>query len=140
MGGAVALETLKRYKEGPEVIGMILDSPLLDPYEVFLLSAKDMGLPLSEFLIKGAMLVGSWRTGINWAGLDQRKSAQDINIPVLLFAGVADTTIPIALVDDFASKLPNVEYQRLEGVEHVESWNYDPIQYESLVKTFLDKF
>lgn len=138
MGGAVALETFERYKDGPEVIGMILDSPLLDPYEVFLLGAKDMGLPLTDVLTKGAMLVGSWRAGIDWAGLDQRKISPDIKIPVLLFGGVADTTIPIALVDEFASSLANVEYHRLEGVEHVEPWNHDPVQYEVWVNQFLE--
>jgi pimeloyl-ACP methyl ester carboxylesterase len=140
MGASVALETFERYKEDPQVIGMILDSPLLDPYEVFLLGAKDAGLPLANVLTRGAMLVGSWRAGgINWAGLDQRKIAPDVKIPVLLFGATADTTIPIALVDEFASLLPDVEYHRLEGVEHVESWNHDPVQYETWVKEFLEK-
>ena len=139
MGGAVALEAFERYKEGPEVIGMILDSPLLDPYEVFLLGVKEMGLPLADVLTKGAMLVGSWRARVNWSSLDQRKIAQDIQIPVLLFGGVNDTTIPIALVDEFASLLPDGEYHRLEGVEHVEPWNYDPEQYEVWVQDFLEK-
>jgi uncharacterized protein len=139
MGGAVALETFEHYKDAPEVKAMILDSPLLDPYEVFLLGAKDTGLPLTGLLTKGAMMVGSWRSGIDWSGLDQRKMAQDISAPVLLFAGVADTTIPIALVDEFVSKLPDVEYHRLEGVEHVEPWNYNPQQYASIVEAFLEK-
>lgn len=139
MGGAVALETFERYKDGPEVIGMILDSPLLDPYEVFLLGAKGMNLPLASLLTRGAMQVASWRSGINWNNLDQRRTAKDVSIPVLLFAGSADTTIPIVLVDEFAALLPSVTYQRLEGVEHVEPWNHDPQQYEVLVRNFLSK-
>jgi uncharacterized protein len=138
MGGAVALETFEHYKDGPEVKALILDSPLLDPYEIFLLGAKDTGLPLTELLTRGAMMVGSWRAGIDWAGLDQRKIAQDVRVPVLLFGAADDTTIPIALVDAFASLLPDVAYHRLEGVEHVEAWNHDPVQYETWVKEFLE--
>jgi uncharacterized protein len=140
MGGAVSLETFTRYKEDPKVIAIILDSPLLDPYEVFLLGAKETGLPLANVLTQGAMLVARLRTGINWAGLDQRKTAADITVPVLLFGATADTTIPISLVDEFANLLANVEYHRLEGVEHVESWNYEPQQYEAWVTAFLEKF
>jgi hypothetical protein len=139
MGAAVALETFEHYKDSPEVKAIILDSPLLDPYEVFLLGAKAMGLPLASLLTKGAMMVGAWRSGIDWGGLDQRKMAQDVSVPVLLFGAVDDTTIPIALVDEFASKLPNAEYHRLEGVEHVEAWNDNPEQYTSIVESFLEK-
>ena len=140
MGGAVALETFTRYQENPKVMAIILDSPLLDPYEVFLLGAKETGLPLPNVLTQGAMLVARLRTGIDWAGLDQRKTAADITVPVLLFGATADTTIPINLVDEFASLLPNAEYHRLEGVEHVEAWNSDPQQYEAWVRAFLEKY
>jgi uncharacterized protein len=139
MGGAVALETFERYKDEPTVIAIILDSPLLDPYEVFLYGAKLEGLPLPNLLTRGAMAVAKLRTGINWSALDHRKTAQDIKVPVLLFGATADTTIPIRLVDEYASLLPDVEYHRLEGVEHVEPWNSDPQQYEAWVETFLEK-
>jgi uncharacterized protein len=60
-------------------------------------------------------------------------------VPVLLFAGTADSTIPITLIDNFASKVPDIEYHRLEGVEHVESWNHNPEQYETRLREFLQR-
>jgi uncharacterized protein len=137
MGAEVVLETYERYKSAPQVRAIILDAPFLDTRTIFQNSARKMNLPLPNLLTEWAMFVAKLRSGINWQSLDQRSLAPNIRVPVLLFAGTADSTIPIALVDDFASKVPDIEYHRLEGVEHVESWNHNPEQYEAWLREFL---
>lgn len=141
MGGAVSLELLKRLSpEGlPKPTCLILDAPLLDPKEVFTLGAHRLGIPLllASLLSSWAMLISQWRSGIDWKNLDQRIYASQLALPVLLFMGTADTTIPIKLVDEFAARVQDIDYHRLEAVEHVEAWNIDPFTYETKLEAFL---
>lgn len=139
MGAEVMLETYERYTPGLQVKAIILDAPFLDPRPIFQNSAKKMNLPLPNLITDWAMFVARLRSGINWQDLDQRSLAPNIAVPVLLFAGTADSTIPIALIDEFAGKVPDIEYHRLEGVEHVESWNHNPEQYETWLREFLQR-
>ena len=141
MGGAVALEAAGRWpQDAPELLGIVLDSPLLDPREVIRKGARDAGVPLPDLTADLALFVGRFRTGVNWDSLDQRRSAAEIGVPVLLFAGTADETIPIGLVDEFAAKVEApLEYRRLEGVEHVEAWNRGRARYEEAVREFLER-
>jgi uncharacterized protein len=85
------------------------------------------------------MLIAALRAGVNWNKLDQQLYAHKINLPVLLIAGTADTTIPIALADSFASRVKTIDYRRLEGVEHVEGWNQNATAYEGWLRAFLQK-
>jgi alpha-beta hydrolase superfamily lysophospholipase len=141
MGGAVALEALKRWPaDGPRLQGVLLDSPLLDPRTVIAKAARASGLPLAGLLTDLALWVARLRTGVDWSKLDQRRFAAAVDVPLLLVAGTADHTIPIDLVDEFAAlaEAP-VEYLRLEGVDHVEGWNRDRQRYEQAVESFLDR-
>jgi uncharacterized protein len=139
MGAEVVLETFHNHSHTLPVKAIILDAPFLDPRTIFIQGARKMNLPVPQLITNWAMFVARLRSGINWRDLDQRIDAAQIDVPVLLFAGTADTTIPIALVDDFASKVPNIEYHENEGVEHVESWNHDPEMYEAQLRAFLQK-
>jgi uncharacterized protein len=139
MGAEVMLETFHNHTHTLPIKAIILDAPFLDPRPIFTNSAKKMNLPVPQLITNWAMFVARLRSGIKWRDLDQRIDAARIDVPVLLFAGTGDTTIPIALVDDFASRVPNIEYHRNEGVEHVESWNHNPEQYERWLKEFLQK-
>ena len=139
MGGAVALEAARDWPaEGPGLVGIVLDSPLLDPRTVIGKGAKDAGLPLPDLITDLSLAVARLRTGVDWRSLDQRLTANEIDVPVLLIAGTADDTIPIDLVDEFAKGIEApLEYLRLEGVEHVEGWNRARARYEEAVRNFL---
>ena len=139
MGGAVALEAAQDWPaEGPELVGIVLDSPLLDPRTVIGKGARDAGLPLPDLITDLSLAVARLRTGVDWGSLDQRLTAHEIDVPVLLIAGTADGTIPIGLVDEFAKGIEApLEYLRLEGVEHVEGWNRARARYEEAVRDFL---
>jgi uncharacterized protein len=139
MGAEVMLETFHNHTHTLSVKAIMLDAPFLDPRTIFIQGAKKMNLPVPNLITNWAMFVARLRSGINWQDLDQRIDAAQIDVPVLLFAGTGDTTIPIALIDDFASKVPNIMYHKNEGVEHVESWNYNPEVYEAQVREFLQK-
>lgn len=139
MGGAVALEAAKRWPaDAPKLLGIVLDSPLLDPREVIRKGARDAGVPLANRVADLSFMVAGLRTGVDWGSLDQRRTADQIEVPVLLIAGTGDETIPIELVDEFAAKVDApLEYLRLDGVEHVEGWNRARPSYEEAVREFL---
>ena len=142
MGGAVALEALKRWPaDAPEVMGVVLDSPLIDPYPVIELGAVKAGMPLPGLLTRLGLFVAGLRTGADFGALRQYRNAHEIGVPVLLFAGVGDTTVPIAAINRFASAVAApLTYVRLEGVEHVEAWNQDPAAYREWLRRFLASF
>lgn len=139
MGGAVALEALERWTaELPEPIGVILDSPLVDPFAIVEVGAVKAGLPLPGLLTRVALLVAGWRTGTDFGELRQASSAGTVPVPVMVFAGVQDTTVPVASVDEFTAALRTpLTYHRLPGVEHVEAWNHDPDAYAARLATFV---
>ncbi|MDZ7708605.1 MAG: hypothetical protein U5J97_12070 [Trueperaceae bacterium] len=139
MGGSVAVGALERWPDTPpRPIGLVLDSPLIDPLSVFTVGARDMGLPAPGVLAAWATRIAGWRSGVDFAALDLRQRAPALDLPVLLIAGAGDGTVPIELVDAFAEALPRQPtYLRLDGAEHVEGWNVGPGRYEAEVRTFL---
>lgn len=136
-GATVGLEAARRWPEGaPELAGIVLDSPLIDLAASVHASARARGLP--GFLADVALAVGRLRTGVQWSEIDQRRGAEELEAPFLVFGGTADTTIPIEVVDDFVAGLSTpVTYRRLDGVQHVEGWNIDPEAYVASVTTFV---
>ena len=139
MGSAVATLALDRWpKEAAEPVGLILDSPLIDPEPIFAQGARRSSLPAPAFLAAVTTRVAGWRTGVDFGSLDLRRLAPEVEVPVLLIAGEADTTIPVATVDAFADALPLLyAYLRLPDVEHVEGWNAVTDRYEEAVAEFL---
>jgi pimeloyl-ACP methyl ester carboxylesterase len=139
MGGAVALEALKRWPaDAPSVVGIVLDSPLVDPYPVIEFGAEKAGMPLPGLLTRLGLLVAGLRTGVDYGSLRQYLSAANIAVPVLLIAGEADTTVPITAIDRFSQAVAApLTYVRLPGVEHVEAWNHDPAAYAEWLRLFL---
>ncbi len=139
MGGAVTLEALKHWPaDAPEVVGIVLDSPLIDPYAVVALGAEKAGMPLAGPSASLTLLVARLRTGADFAQLRQARTSRSLPAPLLLIAGEDDTTVPIAAIDEFAANLLSpFEYKRLEGVEHVEAWNHGPLRYQQWLADFI---
>ena len=138
MGGAVAMTARERWpSQGPELLGVTMDAPLVDPRTVFAGVAARAGVPGP---VAG---LGLWlaqrRSGVDYAPLDLRAHANALDVPLLLHATRGDGTIPIALVDDFAARVPTglLRYRRLEEGDHVEAWNVDPDGYEAALAAFL---
>ncbi|CAN5666487.1 hypothetical protein BH23DEI1_BH23DEI1_10510 [soil metagenome] len=142
MGGAIALLARERWPDrAPELLGIAMDSPLLDPREVVRLAVRRAGLPLPGLAADLGLAVAGWRAGVRWAPLDLRRLAPGLDLPVLLIGAVEDGTIPIDLLDDFARLAPadSLEYWRVEGAGHVEAYNVDPAAYEARLGTFLER-
>ena len=138
MGGALALVALERWPgQGPALLGLTMDAPLVDPTTVFRAAAGRAGLP--QLVADAGLWLAQRRSGVDYARLDLRNRADTLEVPLLLHATVDDGTIPIELIDAFAARVPAtlLRYRRLEHGDHVEAWNVDPQGYEAALASFL---
>jgi hypothetical protein len=143
MGGATALEALKRWPATgvPRVVGVVLDAPLVDPTAVTETRVHRAGVPFPRAWTRATLALAAWRSGVRWRELDQRRTAPDIEVPLLLMAGTDDQTVPIEVIDAFAARLAGrVTYHRVDGADHIEAWNLDPDVYAGKLATFLARF
>ncbi len=139
MGAAVALEAIRRWPADlPPVAALVLDSPLVDPAAAVRLAAERAGIPFARAAARLVTRAARLRTGVDFADLRQEARAHEIDVPLLLVAGTADTTVPIDAIDRFAARVrAPLEYLRLDGVEHVEGWNAGPAAYDAALRGFL---
>ena len=141
MGGQIALRAAAAWPTGgprPRLTGVVLDSPLIDPAATISRAFRSVAPRVLAPAAPLALAAAAWRAGLRWRELDQRRYADRLRVPLLLYAGVDDDTVPIDVVDDFARRVrAPLEYVRLDGVGHVEGWNRDPAGYEAALRTFL---
>ncbi|MFQ5555602.1 MAG: alpha/beta hydrolase family protein [Acidimicrobiia bacterium] len=136
MGGEIASMFLHESDHVGGVVGVVLDSPVLDLEATVDAEASQRGVP--GILVGGAKTLATLRFDIDWRELDQVERAGEFDVPVLLMHGSADETVPVAPSDEFAAARPGlVRYERFEGGRHVQLWNEDPVRYETAVRLFL---
>lgn len=144
MGGAVALETLEALRAEPtdtEVVGLILDSPMLDARAAIIQGARRQNVPFPETLGNFALWVASLRADIDWDGLDQVVTAPQLDVPVLLIQGRADIVTLVSAADRFAERVTApLRYEDPAGVRHAEAWNQNPEVYDSWLSEFLEAY
>ncbi len=139
MGGAMVAEFMRRSALADSVAGVVLDSPVLDWSAVVALGARKKG-GLAPYLAPLAKRVVNLRTGFRWS--DSGEHAWPLQfrtkVPVLLFHGTADKTVPFAPSEAFARALgERVTLIRAEGAGHVQSWNFGPAGYEHTLREWL---
>ncbi len=131
MGGGIVAHFMHESELAGSVRGLVLDAPLLNLTSALNLAAEQRGLP--AFLPWLAANLSSVRFGTDWPALDTRDELLKVDVPMLVFHGTGDETIPISqsddFVQDFADRLGDVTYIRIEDAEHVGSWNVDPEGY-----------
>ena len=136
MGGSIVANLLDRSVMSHDVTGVVLDAPVLDWNRVIQLAAQRRHVPgiltwVAEWLV-------SVRTGFHWNGHEAKVRADEFSMPVLLFHGTADRTVPIATSESLAADLgTRVTFVRTKGAGHVQSWNFDPEGYERALRTWL---
>ena len=143
MGGAIVMSFLYQSTLAERVRGVVLDSPMLEFGAIVDHGASQrsiplVGLPLPGILTGVAKTLSSLRFDLGFEALDYLKRGDELAVPILLFHGDADDTVPVKTSDTLAKARPDiVEYIRSEGVNHVRSWNADRAAYEAAVRNFL---
>ncbi len=136
MGGAIVVNFLYESPLAERVAAVILDAPLLDFSATIDLAAAQRNVP--GFLTTVAKRIAGLRFDIDWGELNYLKRADELAVPILLFHGEADETVPIKTSDALAQARPDiVTYVPVEGADHVRSWNTNPDAYESALRDFL---
>ncbi|MFB9994051.1 alpha/beta hydrolase family protein [Deinococcus oregonensis] len=142
MGGNVALSVLRqKFQPLPvPVLGVMLDCPALDWRDTIRWQGQRFGLPpfMARQTARFVQRLVTRRSGQDFDAVDQIQAAPSFNVPILLFHGTRDRTIPIAQADALAAARPDiVEYHRVEGGKHIRVWNIDPEKYDAAVERFV---
>jgi alpha-beta hydrolase superfamily lysophospholipase len=136
MGGAIVTNFLYRAPLAAKVRGVILDAPMLDLGSAIDHGVRQRGLPV--FLSGIGKFLAQVRFDVDWKALNYLSRASELDVPILLFHGDADTVVPVETSDALAHARPDlVTYHRVPEATHARSWNIDPEKYEAAVRKFL---
>jgi pimeloyl-ACP methyl ester carboxylesterase len=136
LGGSMALLVARDPRLRPYVRAIVLDSPLLDWRATIDYAARRRGIPHALAALTETLL--GWRAGIDYREFDQLAHERELQAPVLLFQGSADTVVPPALAGEFARRRPAlVTYVPVPGADHVSAIDTAPGLYTSALRRFL---
>jgi pimeloyl-ACP methyl ester carboxylesterase len=142
MGGAIVASFLEHSAQTDLVTGVVLDAPALDlratvDYGASRRSLPVIGTGVPDVLTATAEWLAARRYDLDWDAVDYLPGNW-VRMPVLLFHGTDDGTVPIATSDELYSAHPNlVREVRVRGAGHVQSWNVDPDGYSKALNDFL---
>ena len=142
-GGAVTMGFLDRGSLVSQVDALILDSPASSFEDVIDEAAEFRSLPvvgaaIPESLEDVAKTMVAWRFGVDYSEVDYTDIDGLVTVPLLVFQGSADRTVPQPVNDRFvAGSGRGAQYVVVDGADHVLSWNADPAAYEERVGEFL---
>ncbi len=145
MGGAVVLQTLTRGGRADLIVGVVLESPVIDWRDVVDAQATDRKLP--RLIARGAVVVlgARWArrlTGqdapIDFARLDFVERARDVHRPVLLLHSEDDGFVPPTGSRRLADRRPDmVTFVAFTEARHTKLWNYDPDRWNEEIAAWL---
>lgn len=136
MGGAISLAFMARSSLASRVAALVLDAPMIDLARTVEHRARQMRVPVRVLPVSNR--VAARRYGFNWRDFDHFETARRLEVPILLFHGDGDPTVPVETSDALARARPDiVRYVRIPGAGHVRAWNHDPGAYHQAVSEFL---
>lgn len=146
MGGALVLQTVTRSPHASHVVGIILDSPVIDWVRVLQHQAGLLRVPSA--IVRGAFGVigrswARWITGqaqtIDLRRLDFVARAQELRLPVLLMHSDSDTYVLAEGSRILAELRPDiVTYEQFSGAGHTRLWNYDSERWNTAIARWLN--
>lgn len=119
------------------VVGVVLDSPLLDARGVVDLMAADDKVP--AFLASWSRAMVTFRFGMDWSTVDHVSSPDQFDMPVLVFHGDDDAVYPVSSSVAFADAAADVTLIVVPGAGHGEAREADPARYDREVVAFLTR-
>lgn len=136
LGGAVVLQALDRSPRSGAVCGVVLDSPVLDWRRTLHHVGHRAKVPRSLVALATALV--ERRVGIDLDRFDWLRRHGELAVPVLVFHGETDATVPYGVSHELARARPDlVELVAPPGAGHVGSWNVDPAGYAERLTRFV---
>ena len=145
MGGAVVLQALDQSPLADRVVGVVLDSAVLDWGVVLRHHAHLHRVPgplvrMATNLMgsKGSRRLVGVHEPIDVARTDWVARAGELTRPMLVIHSDGDDFVPIGPALALAGRRPDiVRFERWQLARHCREWNEDPDRWEALVSDFL---
>ncbi|MEO6533041.1 MAG: alpha/beta fold hydrolase [Pseudolysinimonas sp.] len=145
MGGATVLQALTRSAEGAHVIGVVLDSPVVDWIATLDFQSELRRLPAAVRLGVLTLLKHRWGgvfTGLaeplDLDRLDFVRRAQELDRPILILHSDDDGFVPSTASRELAIARPDiVSYEPFEIARHTKLWNYDREKWEGAIRRWI---
>ncbi len=134
MGAATALLTAAAC---PQIGFCIADCSYSSWREELLYQGKKRYGPLAAALIPGVGLWCRLLTGVSFSDVEPAAAARNIQCPVLLFHGDADTVVPVAMAQKIAEANPAAKLHIVKGAAHANAIAQAPEEYGAAVEAFL---
>jgi len=145
MGGAIVLQTLTRSQHAEHIVGVVLDSPVIDWASVLGFQGSELGFPVAASKAVLAVIGNSWgkrltgqSTPIDLARLDFVARADELSRPVLLMHSDDDGYVPSTSSHKLADARPDiVTFDGFTVARHTKLWNYDAPRWNLDIATWL---
>ncbi|ANC70488.1 alpha/beta hydrolase family protein [Deinococcus radiodurans] len=142
MGGNIVLSVLRpKFEPYPlPIVGVMLDSPALEWRDTIRWQAQRFGLPgfLARRVGRFTQRIVTQRSGQDFDVVDQIAAAPHFKVPILMWHGTRDHTIPLAQAEALYAARPDlVEFHRVEDAKHIRTWNISPKEYDGQLERFV---
>ncbi|CAI9386013.1 alpha/beta hydrolase family protein [Microbacterium sp. T2.11-28] len=145
MGGAIALQVALSSAHRDLIVGVVLESPVIDWRRVLSYQAQQLGLPTSVAGLAIGALGAEWATPLTGADaripferLDVVARAGELRHPILILHSDDDGFVPSDASHDLVVARPDlVEMQVFDTARHTKLWNYDQDRWSSTIGDWL---
>lgn len=145
MGGAIALQTVTSSAHRDAIVGLILESPVVDWRTVLRYQAKGMGLPDPLPRLAMDALSREWSARLSGAeqaipfdDLDMVARAEELSVPMLVLHSDDDGFVPADASHALAAARPDlVTMPAFTGARHTKLWNYDQNRWSEAITSWL---
>lgn len=139
LGASMVLRTVQQIPRA-EVKGAVLISPALDWKEIVLAALASNRVPkwLGVWALCGFNFIRQ-RGGIamSWSSFPGTSSSDEVPLPILVFHGTNDNSVPIRLSRDFAHRSQGkVRLVEFPGAHHTLEWNSNPELWQQEIKSW----
>lgn len=146
MGGAIALQVALNSAHRDHVVGIVLDSPVVDWRVVLDYQAQLSRIPGSVRDLAIDLLGSGWGSALVGSGapipfdrLDVVARADELREPVLILHSDDDGFVPSTASHALAAQRPDlVELDVFQGARHTKLWNYDEERWTSRIRTWVE--
>ncbi|MBD7957812.1 alpha/beta fold hydrolase [Microbacterium sp. Sa4CUA7] len=145
MGGAIVLQVELNSAHRDLIVGVVLESPVLDWRIVLGYQAKQLKVPAPVTQLAIEALRTEWATSVTGAGapipfdrLDVVARAGELRHPVLILHSDDDGFVPSDASYDLVVARPDlVEFEIFEVARHTKLWNYDQDRWNGRILNWL---
>ncbi|HAN23626.1 MAG: alpha/beta hydrolase [Microbacterium sp.] len=146
MGGAIALQLELSSAHRDRIVGVILESPVVDWRIVLRYQGREMGLPEPVTELALTALQSEWGAALTRSGapipfdrLDVVARAEELRHPILILHSDDDGFVPSEASHQLAEARPDlVDLQVFAVARHTKLWNYDQERWSRAIESWLD--